>query len=147
MGHPTPWAEGCVVRIETTGGKYWIANLQPDHGYASKIVDWNAANAIIVIAKGACYLLYPDIPDKWTFIDNPAIDCKLTPKQDMAIISTYSSVIAISPNGRQLWKRRIAIDGIEIMNISDELITGNACIDPTDDWQPFTLSAVDGKRR
>ncbi|HJT30733.1 MAG TPA: hypothetical protein VJ783_01615 [Pirellulales bacterium] len=143
-GNPTPWSEGCVVRFTPQSGDVWIGNLQKGYGYATKIVEWPEANALVVIAKGAVYLVRPDHPGEWTFIDLLGIDCVIAPPRDVALISTYTDVVAVSTDGRERWRRSVAIDGVEIISIRNGLVHGNAGIDPPDEWHPFLLALETG---
>lgn len=143
-GKPTPWSEGCVVRIQPDSGTEWIGNLQRGYGYATKIIEWRAAKAIIVIAHGASYLIHPDQPEKWLFLDDLSIDCTITPHEDIALLATYSAVVAIASNGTVLWRRELAIDGVEITCIENGLIYGKACLDPPELWVPFALNLNKG---
>lgn len=143
-GHPTPWSEGTVVRFEPDDGASWIGNLQTGYGYATKIALWPAAGAVIVIAKGAAYFVRPSDPESWRFLGSVGIDCRLISDQRLAILTTYSDVIAIAQDGSESWSRRVAIDGVEILEMDNGLILGAAGIDPPDEWCPFALSLHDG---
>lgn len=143
-GRPTPWSEGVVVRFTPRSGISWIANLQPGYGYATKIADWVEADALIIIAKGAVYFVRPNEPIRWTFIDLLGIDCVIAPTRDVALISTYNAVVAVSTDGIVLWRRSLACDGVQITKIQDGLIHGHAGIDPDDEWIPFLLDLETG---
>ena len=143
-GKPTPWSEGYVIRVQPDSGKEWIGNLQAGYGYATKIIEWSTANAIIVIAHGASYFVRPDHPDEWTYIDNSGIDCSIAPHGKIALLATYNDIIAISMNGSELWRHSVAVDGVEITRIVDGLIFGQACMDPPDMWVPFILDLNKG---
>jgi hypothetical protein len=143
-GRPTPWSEGCVFRFEPDTGPMWIGNLQGGYGYATRIVPWEFAGAVIVIAKGATYFVRPDVIGDWKFIDLLGIDCVLAPSQEVAILSTYNDVVAITRNGSELWRRSVAIDGVEIQRIEKGVVSGLAGIDPPDEWHRFALLLADG---
>lgn len=143
-GRPTPWSEGCVFRFEPDAGPAWIGNLQTGYGYATKIVPWEEAGAIVVIAKGATYFVRPDTPGTWQFIDLLGIDCVLAPSRDLAILATYNDVVAITANGLVNWRRSVAVDGVEVQRIEAGIIYGRAGIDPPDEWHPFAIQLTDG---
>ena len=143
-GKPTPWSEGCVVRVTPRSGHPWIGNLQTGYGYATTIVEWPEADAVIVIAKGAVYFVRPDQPDKWEFIDLLGIDCVITQSRDLALITTYTDVIAITSNGSEQWRRSVAVDGVVINDIRNGLIHGSAGIDPPDEWHTFVMQLATG---
>lgn len=143
-GHPTPWSEGCVFRFEPDTAPTWIGNLQSGYGYATKVLPWENAGAMIVIVKGATYFVRPDVPDDWRFIDLLGIDCVLAGPDDLAILGTYTDVVAIQRNGSELWRRSVAVDGVEIQRIDNGIIHGFAGIDPPDEWHPFAILITDG---
>lgn len=143
-GHPTPWSEGTVVRFEPDDGASWIGNLQSGDCGATKVEPWPAADAMVVIAKGAAYFVRPRDPENWRFVGSVGIDCRLTPDQRLAILTTYSDLIALAQDGSENWSRRVAIDGVEILEMDNGLILGAAAIDPLDEWYPFAVSLHDG---
>jgi hypothetical protein len=145
-GNPTPWSEGCVVRFLPECGPAWIGNLQKGYGYSKKIVFWDEAHAFIVIANGATYLVWADQSEKWRFFDLLGIDCVIDPTGKTAILSTYTDVVAISVDGTEKWRRTIAADGVEVVQIENGVIHGKAGIDPPDEWHPFWLRLNDGEQ-
>ncbi len=144
-GRPTPWTEGCVVRFTPPSGPSWIGNLQRGHGYATKIVEWPRATAVFVIAKGATYFIRADVPADWRFLDLLGVDCILAPHGEAALLLTYSDVVSISTHGSDLWRRNVAIDGVEITTVENGLIRGMGGIDPPDEWRPFVLHLDTGE--
>jgi hypothetical protein len=143
-GTPRPWSEGCVVRFQPDSVSDWIGNLQTGYGYATKIIAWAEARALIVIAKGASYFVRPDRPEDWRFLDLLGIDCVVAPSRSLALLSTYTDVVAISTDGSPKWRRTVAVDGVEIVRIEGGLVSGRAGIDPPDDWRPFSFRLADG---
>ncbi len=123
----------------------WIANLQTGWGYASQIVEWPAASAAIVIVKGAVYLLRGEMPEQWHCCDSLGIECVLAPNGRSAVISTYEDLLQLDVNGEVMWRRTLAVDGIEIQQVSDEVIRGRYCEDPPDLWFDFKVSGADGR--
>jgi hypothetical protein len=58
LGHPTPWAEGLVVRFFAADGSSWIGNFQrSSYLRPTEVILWQEANVIVVIAAGALYLI------------------------------------------------------------------------------------------
>ncbi|XZE46850.1 hypothetical protein SH467x_002146 [Pirellulaceae bacterium SH467] len=138
-GKPTECSEGCVVRFTSKSGEEWIGNIQHGYGYATKIIEWQEANAFIVIAKGASYFVRPNEPTNWKHLDLLGIDAIVLPQHDIALLSTYTDVVAISHIGDEIWRRTVAIDGVEITKTDNGIVLGSAGIDPPDEWHPFVL--------
>ena len=145
-GHPTPWSEGTVVVFSNPSGDAWFANLQPGCGHVSKIVEWASAEAFVVIARGATYFVYPSISDSWLYLGDSVSECLVTPSGERAIIVTDTSIACIDTNGTTMWRRHsnIAIDGIEIQRLNDQVVAGEGCIDPPYSWKPFAIRLDDG---
>jgi hypothetical protein len=98
-----------------------------------------------VIANGASYFVCTNQPERWRFHDLTGIDCVLAPSGQTAILATYTDIVAISTDGSEIWRRTVAVDGVEGLSIENGLIYGRAGIDPPDEWQPFLLRLSDGK--
>ncbi len=144
MGRPTPWSEGIVVRVDPDHSEAWTVNAQGGDGYTSKIVEWGEARCVVLIAKGACYLIRPDAHAEWQLIEPWSSDCLLTPDQTLALILTFDGITVLSQKGHVEWRRSLGIDGIEITHLTKDIIEGVACIDPPDDWVPFRIRTRDG---
>ncbi len=99
---------------------------------------------MIVIANGAAYFINLTKPDNWKFLDSNAIDCVLAPASELAILSTYTDVVAITTLGTELWRQPVAIDGVDIRRIENGIIHGEGDTDPPGKWGPFALRIVDG---
>ena len=69
----------------------------------------------------------------------------IAPAGQTAILTTYTDIVAISTDGSELWRRTVAVDGVEGLRIENGLIYGSAGVDPPDEWQPFLLRLSDGK--
>lgn len=144
QGRPTPWSEGFVIRVIPDEGNEWIANVQGGYGYAKKIIPWPEAKLIFAIANGGVYLLFPEEPDHWRFLDASGIDGHISLRHELAMITTYNDVIAIRPDGAIAWRRSLAVDGVEIKQIDLDKIIGRACLDPPDYWIDFAIRIADG---
>jgi hypothetical protein len=57
LGHPTPWAEGFVVRFWNSDGREWVGNFQGGGFGHTEIVGWPEASAVVVIATDNFYLV------------------------------------------------------------------------------------------
>ncbi|WP_442482253.1 hypothetical protein [Aeoliella sp. SH292] len=143
---PSPWAEGLVVSFTASQGNTWVGNFQQGHGYATKLIEWPAANAVIVVASGAVYFVSLDHSKPWQCYHALGIDCILTPNQGDAVISTYDHLLMIGQSGQVVWRRLLAIDGIdlEVKSVQNEEISGMYCWDPPEGWSPFRVSRVNG---
>lgn len=141
---PAAGQEACVFRILSDDAEPCLVNAQAGFGYATTATVWEAAGAVLLIAKGATYFLNPKAPQAWTFLADTGIECVISPAANIAVISSYDEVMAINPVGAVLWRRTVAIDGVVNLSVENGLVHGQACHDPPDDWAPFTLRLADG---
>ncbi|PQO26564.1 hypothetical protein [Blastopirellula marina] len=141
---PAAGQEGCVFRIVSDDSEPCLVNAQAGFGYATAATVWEAASAVLLIAKGATYFLKPQAPPVWTYLSDTGIECVFSPDAKISVISSYDEVIAINQAGEELWRRTVAIDGVVSLRIENGLVHGQACHDPPDDWAPFTLRLADG---
>jgi hypothetical protein len=142
---PSPWAEGLVVSFTNSQGNVWVGNFQEGRGYATKIIEWPAANAVVLIARGAVYFISTTTPEHWKCHGDLGIDCIVTPDGLNAVISTYEHLQIIDQSAEVAWRTHLAIDGIEIDRVEDHEIAGTYCWDPPEGWSPFRVARVDGR--
>ena len=65
---------------------------------------------------------------------------------DLLLILSGSGLVCLGPDGVPLWRRDdLALDGVEIMGVTDGVIYGAGQVDPPDGWQPFALDLKIGK--
>jgi hypothetical protein len=108
-------------------------------------VEWLQATALIIFVEGATYFVRESSLEEWQFLDTLGIDCTVTPSGDLALVTTYTDVVALSPDGSEKWRRELAIDGVTIESIDDGVVHGTFCMDPPDGWLPFSLHLDSGK--
>ena len=62
-GHPTPWAEGLVIRFWNEDGTEWVGNFQ---GHRSReIVLWREADAVVVLVMDNLYVVDAHNPEHY----------------------------------------------------------------------------------
>lgn len=143
-GRPSPWDEGCIVHFEPDHGPAWYGNCQNGLGAETKVIFWPEAKAIVVIAQGACYFVVPDEQKNWKCIDVFALNGILSPHRDVMVLSTNNDVVVLNKEGKELWRQRVAVEGVEIIRIADDLIYGRANYLTPNDAYPFMLSLTNG---
>ena len=63
------------------------------------------------------------------------------------IVTSASRLLRLQPDGTRLWTSdEVGIDGVNVMNVNSETITGEGEWDPPGDWRPFTIDARSGKQ-
>jgi hypothetical protein len=65
--------------------------------------------------------------------------------ENLALIATATSIICLDETGAILWTSdTLAVDGVIIKHIADDIIHGEAEHDPPGDWHPFRISLSNG---
>jgi hypothetical protein len=71
---------------------------------------------------------------------------KFYPLSDRLLIATCGSLICLNASGEILWKNKnLAIDGVIVDRIHDDIIEGQGEWDPPGGWRPFRLSLQRGE--
>ena len=60
--HPSPWTEGFVVRFWKADGNEWVGNFQGKQDWSTKVLLWQEANSVVVLAMDNFYLVDANIP-------------------------------------------------------------------------------------
>jgi hypothetical protein len=87
----------------------------------------------------------PDRRSDWKCLDSLGIDCIVAPTRDLAILSTYTDVVAVSADGSERWRRSAAADGVLISSVEGGLVRGSAELDPPGGWRSFAIEAATGR--
>lgn len=145
-GVPTPWKEGFVVRFSDEYGQSWIGNFQQGGSYYSTAVLWPEADKVIVIAKGACYLLSAADPADFRVEQTTATGYLFSKDRQALFVADYTDVYAYGRRGEILWKREyLGIDGVSLEKADLQVVSGRACSNPPDEWYDFRISPETGK--
>jgi hypothetical protein len=68
-------------------------------------------------------------------------------KQQELYVCSASNIICFKQNGEKVWESdSIGVDGVQISEITSEIIYGSAECDPPDGWENFEISKLNGKR-
>jgi hypothetical protein len=70
----------------------------------------------------------------------------LYPTSDYVLIASGERLFRLEPDGSILWKTEVlAIDGVVVNDAGPPVIRGDAEQDPPGGWEPFAVSAADGR--
>ena len=103
-GHPTPWAEGIVIRFRNEDGTEWVGNFQSRSGGAEAIL-WPEANAVAVIAGGDFYLIDAKDPDSYTTLGSQCIasEVVLNEHRNVLVVAEGYGLHAFDTNRNRIW--------------------------------------------
>lgn len=107
LGHPSPWAEGLVVRFWKADGSSWVGNFQGLQDWSTKVVLWPEADSIAVLAMDSFYLVDASRPENYATLDSQHLvdDIVLGEEHEMLFVATSTSILAFGKDRRQIWTR------------------------------------------
>jgi len=145
MGHPTPWAEGFVVRFWNDDGTEWVGNFQAQWGEGS-VFDLRGATSLVVIAYGACYLLPKSDPERYVCQGSLVTSALVCDEQRiLALAYQGGDLIGYDPTGTEAWVRdALAVDGVRLQSCIDGIITADIEYDYYGSWRTIRIRATDG---
>ncbi len=99
---------------------------------------------MIVVAGGAIYFVSLEDPASYSVGPQSVTRWRLTPSHRQLIVADLGCLSAFDTSTVKRWQRDLAFDGIELDEVSDDLVTGKRCIDPPTEWAPFAVRTLDG---
>jgi hypothetical protein len=105
--HPTPWAEGLVVRFWRADGSEWVGNFQGLQDWSWKVMLWPEADSAIVVAMDNLYLVDAGNPNSYVTADSQLLvdDIMLDDEHHMLFVAASTTVLAFGRDRRLLWSR------------------------------------------
>jgi len=148
MGHPTPWAEGLVVRFFRADGSEWVGNFQGRQDWSSKVMLWPKADSVVVIAMDDFYLVDADNPDNYVTVDQQLLvdDVLLDDDHNTLFVAASEVVLAFGRDRQLLW-RQIALGGYDaqFQTCSSGVLTLDVEEELGGERKPVRLSVTDGR--
>ena len=143
-GHPTPWAEGFVVRFWNENGADWVGNFQGQWG-VDAVFDVPESAILFVIAYGACYFVSKSDPGQFV-CHRHGVTAALVHEERLLILAYQGGdLAAYERDGKQVWLREnIAVDEIELKSCADGVITADIECDYDGSWRTIKIKAADG---
>ena len=107
LGHPTPWAEGFVVRFWNADGSEWVGNFQGLQDWSTKVVPWPEGDSVVVLAMDNFYLVDAGNPDNYVTLDSQWLvdDVMLDEDRRVLFVAASTAVCAFGRDRRLLWTR------------------------------------------
>ena len=69
------------------------------------------------------------------------------PQEETLFAVSGEKIIRVNPDGSLLWvSEPVAVDGVNIFDVNDEIITGDGECDPPGGWREFKVDFDTGKR-
>jgi hypothetical protein len=146
LGHPTPWAEGFVVRFWNEDGTEWVGNFQGAWWGVSSVFDFPGSSMLTVVAFGACYILPKSDPERYT-CHRHGVTSALVDEEGNRLVFAYQGgdLAAYEPDGIRVWLRDgLATDGIDLISCADGIVTAEIEYDYEGSRRTIHIGVADG---
>ncbi|MXN89704.1 hypothetical protein GR160_00555 [Flavobacterium sp. Sd200] len=135
------FSEGFVVRFYKKDGSEWVANIQRGLTNFDTVIELTESSNIIVIAGGQAYIINPENTKPISFFGSQ-YKYSISNTEGQCVLSDYTGLTIIEPDGKYWHSERISIDGIEDLRIEDDIVYGVVYmpIDDADEWLDFSYN-------
>ncbi len=143
--NPKDYSKDYTIRVIPNYGHEWIGNFHGiDDHYFSGVLPWPNNNYLCVVSRGIAYVVRGDDPDTYEELPIvPITDVHIIIDPLTIIFVTFTNITAYGENGFLWTTDRLAIDGIEIKEISNGIIFGVS--NNIDRKDSFTIEIKTGK--
>jgi hypothetical protein len=125
------------LRVELYGGP------EPDTYFATEVVEWNGWVAAGFGSR--VYLADPDTGVTHAF-QLPSYFDRFVAGERWLLAVSGAGITRIGPDGRVEWENpSVAVDGVNVHDVEDGVISGSAELDPPGCWHPFRLDLATGR--
>ncbi len=124
MGHPTPWAEGFVVRFWNADGTFWVGNFQAEWGIDG-VFDLPGSDALVIVASGAHYRVSKSNPEQCTYRESGVRAAVFDEKSQILVMAfAGGDLVGYHFDGSEAWLReRLSLEDIRILSCIDGVVT------------------------
>lgn len=117
------YSEGIAVRFFKANGTNWVANFKPGWTHFTKVYELERINALLVIARGTCYLINPETEIPIAIFGIGFVNSFEIPNQKI-VLQDQTDLTVIEPDGRSWTTERISFDELRNLEINENVITG-----------------------
>jgi len=139
-------SEGFVVKFFPSNKEAWIGNFQRGLSHYSHVFEYpGRENLLMVIAGGDVYVV--DINQKHVVdvFSAGITSVFLVPIKNLMILIEYDGLISFGTEGI-IWRYDIRnCDGIRKLSYSNNVLEGEFCQVPEDNWYKFQIDINSGK--
>ncbi len=135
-GEPYYSDNGYVVRFHKQDGSNWVANFKP--GWTDCCGVFELSNQrLLILAHGLAYVMNPEQPEPLQTFG--VTISQIIETESEFIMSDNIHIITYTKNCEYWRSERVSWDGIDNLQLTNNLITGDAYDPMTDKWSPFEL--------
>jgi len=120
--------DGVIVRVRPEGADVWIGMFAFGmFGKAgiSRVLSLPDPERLCAVARGAGFVVSASEPDKWETVRAiPITDVQVIPTAELVVFANFTEMVAYGANGVRWCTKRIAWDGLKIVDIGEQRIVG-----------------------
>lgn len=135
------YSEVFPVRFYKSDGTNWVANFKPGWTELGEIFELKDSSNLLVIAHGECYIMSPEATRPISAFGG-AYGTAFTTQDGKIILRDDTGLTVIETTGKYWHSDRISWDGLKVVAVQGNLVTGLA-FDPmhdSDEWVKFSYN-------
>lgn len=140
----TVYREGYVIRFLTGAKGEWVGNFQRGLCSFDQTVALSDKQHVLVIAGGTAYVVDPATKSVVESFGGQIESCTPTPDASGFVLSDSTDIELINGCGRVWRSRRLAWDGLRVLQVTLSDILGEAR-HFDDSWHPFRVKLSNGQ--
>ncbi|MNS52383.1 hypothetical protein D3C72_850960 [compost metagenome] len=133
------YSEGVAIRFYKKDGTDWVGNFAPGSTELTEIITLHNCPYPLVISNGSCYLIDIDSGLPIAILGNDYTQLYVASRNRYILVDSIAITI-VEPDGNYWHTERISWDGLKVLNVERNIITGEA-FSPTveaDEWHSFS---------
>lgn len=141
--------DGLIVSIVPQNRTPWIGvfafgELSPKG--TSGVFSTPNPHRLCVVSRGMAYLVSAHAPEKWEIVPAaPVMDVRCVKKHGIIVFANFTEIIAYGSHGVQWRTARLTWDGMKVVDVTDDVLTGEFWDIQSESTQPFTIDLKTGE--
>ena len=120
--------DGLLVRVTPEGGEPWLGMFafgKLGSAGISRVLSLPDPEKLCVVSRGAGYVVAARDPRSWEMVRAvPIIDVRAVPSAGMVVFANFTEMVAYGAEGPRWRTKRLAWDGLKIVEVTDTSIIG-----------------------
>lgn len=150
-GDQSGGGDGLLVRVHPEAGEPWVGVFK--YGYPSPkalsgVFEWPDPDLMCVVSKGRGYIVDANDPSHYSEISAfPITAVAPIPEKGLVILCDFLKIVAYSSKGLAWETPRLSWDGLKILGVTPDVVSGEAWDAAADRWVPFTIEVETGRHQ
>jgi hypothetical protein len=134
------------IRVGPASGEPWVGRFEEGAEGISGTFATPSPDVLCVVAKGLGFWVPVNEPTSYTHVrSHPIKQVMRVPNRELVIFVDYTKLTAYSPNGFNWVSKDLSWDGIENVDVSNDVIRGEGWDSPAGCRRLFVVDVLTGK--